>query len=108
MIEVQSKPPGIMPPGLVPLGPVRGQGSVPAVLPPLLPEPMQTPAALYDEAGSLLLIVLLPTAFWCGVISGITHWLGGDIGLTMLSCVALVLAGFLLIVRASLTIDRSN
>jgi hypothetical protein len=61
----------------------------------------------YDEIASLLLIVVVPTAFWCGIIVAIRSLIGLETGGAGLSCVGLAIAGFLLIIRASLMIDRS-
>jgi hypothetical protein len=117
MVEVQDKPAGI----ISHLGgDRRGSGSVPAVRPPLLPSRAMPNAAtlsptlssgfsptFYDEIASLLLIVVVPTAFWCGIIVAIRSLIGLETGGAGLSCVGLAIAGFLLIIRASLMIDRS-
>ena len=99
MIEVQDKPARLT-------GQQRYTGSVPAVLPRLLP-PAPASSALANEIGSLLLVVVMPTAFWCSAINAVRSLLGLETGVAALSCTGLAIAGFLLIIRASLMIDRS-
>ncbi len=109
MVEAQDKPVGLAP-NLV--SDRRITGSVPAVIPKLLSSRAMASVAalapsLYDEIASLLLIVLIPAAFWCGVIIAVRSLFGLETSSASLSCIGLVIAGFLLIIRASLVIDRS-
>jgi hypothetical protein len=92
----------------------RSTGSVPVVLPHLVaamapPGPALSGSlgVMVDELSSLVLIVVIPTAFWCGTVNAVRSLLGLDTSAAALSCLALAIAGFLLIIRASLTIDRS-
>jgi hypothetical protein len=102
MIKVQDKPAGLA------TAPRHTTGSVPVILPRLLPPQRGlTETALSNELGSVLLIVVMPTLFWCAVINGVRSLLGLDTSLAVLGCAAAAIAGFLLIIRASLMIDRS-
>jgi hypothetical protein len=92
-------------------------GSVPAVMPLLQAGARSTSAmsnsailspTLYDEIASLLLIVVAPAAFWCGIIVAVRSLIGLETSNAALSCIGLVIAGFLLVIRASLMIDRSG
>jgi hypothetical protein len=103
MIDVQDKPARLAPQQ-------RNTGSVPAILPRLQVPGIMRPAhysALFNEICSVVLVVVLPSVFWCAVISAGRSLLGLETGAAVLSCVGLVIAGFLMVVRASLTIDRS-
>jgi hypothetical protein len=82
-------------------------GSVPAILPCRSTAVGSVSAAAVCSVNSLLLIVVLPTAFWVAVVSAIRSLLGLETGSVAIACIVLVIAGFLTIVRASLMIDRS-
>jgi hypothetical protein len=82
-----------------------GVGSVPTVLPGLLPTAARLRRFGYGLA-SFLLIVVLPSIFWCAITYGLAKLLAYDIGLTPLALVGSVLATFLTIIRSSLTINR--
>jgi hypothetical protein len=97
MIEVQSKPSRRSP----------HSGSVPVVMPQMLSSHASTTASLTHDIASLMLIVVVPTVFWCAVLSSVRSLLGWDTSFAALACVGLLIAGFLLVIRASLTIDRS-
>ena len=105
MIDVQNKPSS-----LVPLhgGTLQSVGSVPAVRPQSAARPSSPLALLSDEIFSVMLIVVVPTLFWCAMISGAASLMGAEIGMAALGCIALVIAGFLAIIRASMMIDRSS
>jgi sorbitol-specific phosphotransferase system component IIC len=87
--------------------PCISAGSVPLV--PPKPQPSHPDAAteLPHTIASLLLIVVMPTAFWCAVLVGVRSLLGWETSSVAVSCVALVIAGFLLIIRASLAMDHT-
>jgi hypothetical protein len=86
----------------------RSTGSVPVVPPGLLAaHVVSSPSNLWFDVTSVLLIVVIPTVFWCAVVSGARWLLGWDTSMLALSCVGIVIAGFLVIVRASLAMDRS-
>jgi hypothetical protein len=108
MVEVQEKRVGSVGTATVCcLPPVATlTGSVPNVPPQLLPTAMVRAASTFD-LGSLLLIVALPSLFWCGVIAVVASLSSYDIATAPLAVVGAVLASFLAIIRASLMIDRS-
>lgn len=82
-------------------------GSVPVILPRLLP-PAQTPSVIGSRnLCSLFLIVVMPTAFWCALINAVRSFMDLETGTVAMTCIALVIGGFLMIVRSSLMIDRS-
>jgi hypothetical protein len=105
MIDVQNKPSSLVP---LHSATLHNAGSVPAIR----PEPSASPSSLFamlsDEIFSVMLIVVVPTAFWCAMISGAASLLGAEIGMATLGCIALAIAGFLAIIRASMMIDRST
>jgi hypothetical protein len=104
MIDVQNKPSS-----LVPLRSAGSQsaGSVPAVRPGPSARPSGSFATLSDDIFSIMLIVVVPTTFWCAMIAGAAALFGTGIGSTALACVGLAIAGFLAVIRASMMIDRS-
>jgi hypothetical protein len=96
----------LLPSGMVPKAAhPHGLGSVPTVLPSLLPTAARLESFCYGIA-SFLLIVVVPSAFWCGVVYGLAKLLAYDIGLVPLAVLGGVLVTFLTIIRASLTINR--
>jgi hypothetical protein len=102
MVEVQDKS--------APLVAHRTTGSVPVVLPSLtaaITPTVPSLAACANELFSITLIVVLPTLFWCAIISAVRSLIGLETSFAALSFGGLLIAGFLLIVRASLMIDRS-
>jgi hypothetical protein len=112
MVEVQDKTAGLISSSDAKLG---SPGSVPIVLPdlvaamaPAAPMLARTLQRLASELTSFVLIVVMPTVFWCGTINGVRSLFGLNTSTTALSCLALVIAGFLLMIRASLMIDRSS
>jgi hypothetical protein len=94
MVEVQDKQ-------------VVSSGSVPAVLPTLLAT-IPTRAAATHDVASILLIVALPSLFWCGVIAGVAALSSYDVTTAPIAFVGALLACFLIVIRASLMIDRST
>jgi hypothetical protein len=105
MIEMQDKSSRLVPQ-------LHSTGSVPVVMPHMLASHVDaasglTPSTLAYDIASLLLIVVAPTAFWCAVLCGVRSLLGWDTSSAALTCVALLIGGFLLIIRASLAMDRS-
>ena len=86
-------------------------GSVPVILPGLTKVMAPAVRSLADVAidiASIALIVAVPTLFWCGVFHAVRSMFGLETSWAALSVVGMLIAGFLLIVRASLMIDRSD
>jgi hypothetical protein len=109
MVEVQDKHSGLAHQRLSTGLTVQrgGSGSVPAVLPNLLPSRSPVGSSLNSDIASLLLIVVVPTGFWCALFCGVRSLIGLDTSVAALTLVGLVISAFLLIIRASLAMDRS-
>jgi hypothetical protein len=100
MIQVQDKSSRLAPQ-------LRGSGSVPAVMPQMLSSQADTTSSLPYDIASLVLIVVAPTAFWCATLIGLRSLFGWDTSFAALACMGLVIGTFLLMIRASLAMDRS-
>jgi hypothetical protein len=76
-------------------------------MPQMLSSQADTTSSLPYDIASLVLIVVAPTAFWSATLIGVRSLFGWDTSFVALACMGLVIGTFLLMIRASLAMDRS-